>query len=119
MAFLVCYSRLGGTDEHRGPNKAIYLDQHFYELIYDGCRSDAGAYIILRKIALLRYKSPVLVISTDQLALLRHELSRFEESGVVHPQLAEFQQVCIKAASDGCALTISGDMYPELWKVRE
>jgi len=92
------------------------MDQGFYELIYEHCRSDAGPYVILREIALLRYKSPTLVIRQDRLKVLDHELTEFEASGISHPQIKEFRLVCAKANADGCALTISGDMYPELWR---
>ena len=115
VAFLVCYSWSPPDDHPR--HKAIYLNQQFYELIYDECRSDLRPYVVLREIALLKYKSPTLVVSGDRLALLDRELMDLERSGMSHPQLSEFRQVCTKAASDGCALTISGDMYPELWKL--
>ena len=115
MAFVVCYSWSPPDDHTR--HGAIYVNQRFYESIYKHCRSTDSPYVVLREIALLRYKSPTLVVSGDQLALLGRELMTLEESGVSHPQIAEFIQVCSKATSDGCALTISGDMYPELWKL--
>src|SRR5688572_11162529 len=59
MAFLVCYS--SSLDDHTR-NTAIYLDQAFYELIFAHCASDPGRYAVLRKIALLRYKSPTIMI---------------------------------------------------------
>jgi hypothetical protein len=114
MAFLVCYSRFPPDDHTR--HKAIYLDQRFYKLIYDRCRSEVGPYIVLKEIALLRYKSPTLVVSGERLALLDQDLNRLAESGASHPQIAELRQVSAKAVTDGCALTVSGDMYPELWK---
>jgi hypothetical protein len=112
VALLVCYSRYPPDDHAR--DKAIYLDQRFYELIYKGCRSELGPYAVLREIALLKYKSPTLVVLGERLRLLHQELMRLEESGVSHPQIAKFRQVCIDATSNGCSLTISGDMYPEL-----
>ena len=115
MAFMVCYSWSPPDDHTR--HGAIYLNQQFYELIFENCRSEHGPYVVLREIALLRYKSPTLVISGDRLALLDQELLHLEESGASHSQIAGLRQVCAKAILDGCALTISGDMYPELWKM--
>jgi hypothetical protein len=40
--------------------------------------------------------------------------AQLEESGFSHPQIAEFRRACRKAQDDGCVLTISGDMHPEL-----
>jgi hypothetical protein len=93
------------------------LNQQFYELIFKHCRSTGDPYIVLREIAQLKYKSPTLIVSGDRLALLDRELATLDESKLRHPQIGELRRVCSKAISDGCALTISGDMYPELWKV--
>jgi hypothetical protein len=114
MAFVVCYSWSPPDDHTR--HRAIYLDQQFYELIYGRCRSEGDRYSVLREIALLKYKSPILVVSGERLALLDQELKRLAESGASHPQTAVLRQVCAKAMADGCALTVSGDMYPELWR---
>ena len=116
MAFMVCYSWHPPDDHTR--HGAIYLNQQFYEQIFTGCRSEHGPYVVLREIALLKYKSPTLVVSGDRLTLLDRELMSLHESGVFHPQVAEFRRVCTKAIADGCSLTISGDMYPELWKTQ-
>jgi hypothetical protein len=115
VAFLVCYSRSPPDDHTR--DKAIYLDQQFYELIFKWCRDEHGHYLVLREIALLKYKSPRLVVAGDRLALLDQELMTLEESGASHPQIEKFLQVCTKATSNGLALTISGDMCPELWEM--
>jgi hypothetical protein len=115
VAFKVCYSWSPPDDHTR--HGAIYLNQKFYEVIFKNCRSEHGPYLVLRDIALLKYKSPPLVVSDDRLAQLNRELKCLEESGMSHPQIEGFRQVCTKAKSDGCALTISGDMYPELWKM--
>jgi hypothetical protein len=112
---MVCYSWTPPDDHTR--QGAIYLSQQFYELIFKNCRSERGPYLVLREIALLKYKSPTLVISGDRLALLGRELMSLEQCHESHRQIAEFRKVCTKAISDGCALTISGDMYPELWKI--
>jgi hypothetical protein len=114
MAFVVCYSWSPPEDHTR--HGAIYLDQQFYELIYSRCRSQGCPYSVLREIALLKYKSPTLVVSGERLALLDQDLKRLAESGASHSQTAVLRQVCAKAIADGCALTVSGDMYPELWR---
>lgn len=114
MAFVVCFSWSPPDDHTR--HGAIYLDQRFYELIYGRCRFEGGPYTVLREIALLRYKSPTLAVAGDRLRLLDQDLSRLAESGASHPQIAALRQVIAKAVTDGCSLTASGDMYPELWR---
>ena len=111
MAFLVCYLL---PHEDHARNRATYLDQQFYELIFENCRLENGAYPLLSEIALLKYKSPTLIIEIHNLFALEHELATFELLKPGHPQIEAFKRVCGKARSDGCALTISGDMYPEL-----
>jgi hypothetical protein len=98
MAFLVCFS--SSLADHT-LNKAIYLDQAFYELIYAHCRSERERY-------------PTIIVGPDRLTSLPGELAMLSASGASHAQMAEFSQVCARAQSDGCSLTISGDMYPEL-----
>jgi hypothetical protein len=113
MALLVCYSSSPPADH--GRNKAIYLDQEFYGLIFALCRSDRRPYAVLREMASLRYKSPVMVVSGERLDSLDEELAAFEaSSGQKHRQIAEFRRVCANAKVEGCALTVSGDKYPEL-----
>jgi|SRR5689334_3268928 len=112
MAFLVCYSRSAPDDHTR--RKAIYLDQTFYELIFRQCMIERSHYANLSVIASLRYKSPLLVVTGENLDSLTHELTALEGSGQTHPQLSEFREVCAKAKADVCDLSISGDMYPEL-----
>ncbi len=48
------------------------------------------------------------VSSTKPVAGRRTYTSQFKREAV------ELRQVCAKAMSDQCSLTISGDMYPEL-----
>ena len=112
MAFLVRFSTLPPDDNSL--TRAIYLDQQFYESIFAHCRNEAGPYQILRRIALLRYKSPSLFVVGDDLQLLDQELVHFAESSRGHPQIAPFRQVCVEAGASGRALIVSGDMYPEL-----
>ena len=112
MAFLVCYSRSAPDDHTR--QGAIYLDQKFYEMIFRHCLMERSYYAILSVVASLRYKSPLLVVAENQLETLANELEDLEAAGHSHPHLAEFRQVCVQAKADGCNLSISGDMYPEL-----
>jgi hypothetical protein len=112
MAFLVCYSKSAPHDHTE--RTAVYLDQQFYEVVFQHCTSDRSHYPSLSVIASLRYKSPLLVIPTAQLRSLAEELQTLAQLGQQHPQLAELEQVCAKALSDGYSLSISADMYPEL-----
>jgi hypothetical protein len=112
MAYLVCYSRSAPSDHSR--EKAIYLDQEFYETIFQYCLVDRSKYPVLSVLASLRYKSPLLVVSGEEIDALTSELTKIHESGHAHPQLTEFRHVCTKAKADGCNLSISGDMYREL-----
>ena len=50
MAFVVCYSWSPPDDHTR--HGAIYLDQRFYELIYDRCRSESGQRCLDKRSAL-------------------------------------------------------------------
>jgi hypothetical protein len=70
---------------------------------------------ILSKIASLKYKSPILFVLPDQLSTLFLELTKLKDAKPPHPQIEEFQNVCDTAILSGCVLTISGDMYPELY----
>jgi hypothetical protein len=112
MAFLVCYSA-NPPHDHLA-NKAIYLDQSFYELAFLHCRGKQGSFRTLGEIASLRYKSPVFVVSHEQLPVLVNELQQLACSGSFHPQVSELCAVCVVAQNNGHALTISADMYPEL-----
>jgi hypothetical protein len=113
MAFLVCYSR-SAPDDHVVRQEAIYLDQKFYETIFQHCMVKRSFFAVLSVVASLRYKSPLIVVAGNEIDLLVAELTNLEESGHSHPQIAEFRQVCAKAKTDGYSLSISGDMYPEL-----
>jgi hypothetical protein len=110
MAFLVCYSRNPPFDHCK--SEAIYLDQGFYELIWSVCRVAQPPYLILGKVACLRYKSPVLPVPLAELSTLDQELVRLGESS--HEQIVDLRTTCWLAAAQGLALTVSGDMYPEL-----
>ena len=112
MAFLVCYSK-SAPDDH-GRQRAIYLDQKFYQLIFRHCMKYRSDYAVLSVVASLRYKSPILVLDGDDLDRLVQEVGCLEYAGNSHPQFAELRHICAKAKADGFSLTISGDMYPEL-----
>ena len=112
MAFLVCYSH---DPPHDHPtNRAIYLDQSFYEMIFRECRRPDSDYVILKEIASLRYKSPTLVLSQESLEILQSELDRLDAHEYFHSRIAEFKIVIGTAINRNCSLTISGDMYREL-----
>ncbi len=111
MAFLVCYSIL--LSDH-AKDKAIYLDQRFYELIFRNCRRESSGFILLRQISLLRYTSPRILISAEQLSTLEAELDKLGTLHSSHSQIEEFKTVCQNAVQKGKSLTISGDMYREL-----
>jgi hypothetical protein len=112
MALLVCFSCSAPNDHMK--RKAIYLDQAFYGLIFRHCREKRSHYSNLSVIAALRYEGPLLVVHDDQLAALALELDELARSGHLHPQLVAFRNVCREAEAEGCSLSISGDMYPEL-----
>ena len=63
--------------------------------------------------SLLRYKSPGILIPTEQLSTLVSELDKLGELKR-HPQIEEFKTVCQNAVQNGSNLTISGDMHTEL-----
>ena len=112
MAFLVCYSIAPPSDHAK--DTAVHLDQGFYRSIFRSCRREDSGYSVLRDIALLRYKSPTLTVPKDRLTLLIGELVQLETSNDNHPQINKFRSVRENAIARECALTISGDMYPEL-----
>ncbi len=68
----------------------------------------------MRDIALLRYKSPTLVVPNTSLESLNKEIMRLTADGVEHSQISRFQTVVNTAMNSGFSLSISGDMYPEL-----
>lgn len=109
MAFLVCYSEQL-TDHTK--ERALYLDQGFYELVFSHCRTNQ--FNFMRRLAVLRYKSPTQMIACGHLGELLQELNIMEQNGLAHPQLAELRQACRVAKNRGVGLTISGDMHPEL-----
>ena len=92
-----------------------YLPQKCYESLFRSTAPRDHGYTILRRIALLRYKSPTLTVPTHQLNKLSGELDRFDHDSPGHPAIAEFRVACENAITDGHALWVSGDMYPEMY----
>ncbi len=83
-------------------------------MIFSHCRAAESGYSILRDIALLRYKSPALIVPHTSLESLNKELARLAQDGLQHSQISDFQSVVNTARNSGASLAISGDMYPEL-----
>ena len=112
MAYLVCYSQ-NPPDDHT-QKTALYLDQKFYAMIFVSCRTATEVYPILSKVASMRYKSPTLTVENSYLPTLESELDSLEASGQQHPQIKDLKSAIRRAKVSEFALTISGDMYPEL-----
>ena len=112
MALLVCYSQDPPSDHTL--DKAVYLDQSFYIMLVSRCVCRDSSYTLLREIAELRYKSPTKSIQPDDVSILEADLTRLTEAGEDHSQIAQFRTACATAIERGCALTVSGDMHPEL-----
>ena len=108
MAFLVCYSR--SLDDHT-KDRAAYLPQSFYELIFNVCCDDATTYPVLHLIARLKYHSPTMLMSSGELPGLINELHRLGDAGAGGRDLLASAQEAMRRS---CSLTISGDMHPEL-----
>ena len=111
MALAVCYSHR--LEDHLQRN-AIYLEQSFYALIFRVCRADRATFPLLAEIASLRYKGPEMIVDPSRIASLRDELDSLRRLGHDHPQISFLADVVTQANSEGCTLTIHGDMYPEL-----
>ncbi len=111
MALLVCFCEKGSEVDWR--NKAIYLDQRFYGLLFDYYRkreSDSA----LKAMVALGYGDEY-VIPLDRLSEPLDELRHIASEGVLpHPQVDALASVFIEAASRKLDLAISGDMYPDL-----
>jgi hypothetical protein len=112
MAYRVCYSSYPPEDHTTDP--AIYLDQEFYELIFEHCRGEGSDFTVLKTIAELRYKSPTFFLDADSLKMLVCELNRLPDIGLLHLQVPDFRNVADTALRRNYSLSISGDMYPEL-----
>jgi hypothetical protein len=108
MAILVRYA----GNEH---DRAIYLSQRFYQRIHRKASKERSGYTVLREIALLKYKSPTMIVGGERLENLITDLKKLEGAILFGKQEAtDFLAVCEKASANGQALWISGDMYPEL-----
>ncbi|HZF00123.1 MAG TPA: hypothetical protein VE981_24145 [Planctomycetota bacterium] len=108
MAILVRYER-------NELERAIYLSQSFYRLIHRKARQEGSGYSVLRDVALLKYKSPTLTIGGDRLGQLVTDLQKLSGATILgRKEVSDFLAICEKAAANGQALWVSGDMYPEL-----
>ena len=108
MAFLVCYSE---TTEDHARERAAYLPQAFYELIFEVCRDEGSGYPVLGEMARLRYDGPAMQVGPDRLPQLMVELRNLGTRGRGAVDLLAAAE---EAKVRGCSLTISGDMHPEL-----
>ena len=111
MALAVCYSHR--LEDHL-QRHAIYLEQTFYVLIFRVCRADTTTFPLLAEIASLRYKSPDMIVDPSRIASLHNELDSLRRLGHDHHQISLLADVVDRAVSEGCTLTVHGDMYPEL-----
>ena len=110
MAFLVCYSKAGSVDWGQ---KAMYLEQSFYELLFESC-ADRVEFPVLGEVTTLTYDDEV-VIDGDQLEELQSELQKILALPCVyHEQALAFIEVAGRAQESGIGLAIAGDMYPVL-----
>lgn len=111
MALLVCFHDAGSAVNWS--NKAIYLDQGFYELLFDyykGHRNESP----LKGMVAIGYDEEF-IIAGSQIEESLTELARIASEGKVqHPQLQSLRNVLREAASRNCQLAIAGDMYPDL-----
>lgn len=111
MALAVCYSHR--IEDHL-QRHAIYLEQTFYALIFRVCRADRVTFPLLAEIASLRYKSPEMMVDPRRVASLHDEIHSLRRLGHDHHQISLLADVVTQAVSEGCTLTVHGDMYPEL-----
>ena len=105
MAFLVAYKRNGKEVDWK--DKAIYLDQNFYEMIMssDMTKDDNP---VLEKFASMGYGDEYHLTIAD-LALLHQELEHLQGGGT-----EEFKELVVEVLSQDLELAISGDMHPVL-----
>lgn len=111
MAFLVCYSK---TVEDHTNEQATYLDQNFYEKLFNECSSIENRYAILGKIANLKYKSPTMSIDEGDLQIALDELDQLPDRLQQHKSTHAFRNALEEAIDRKCIVTISADMYREV-----
>jgi hypothetical protein len=56
----------------------------------------------------------VMIVDPHHVASLHLELDALNLQGHRHPQISALNEVVARAISEGCTLTVHGDMYPEL-----
>lgn len=86
MAILVRYQKAS----KEGSEKSVYLDYSFYKMIFNETTLRSNNLIIVKQIALLRYKSLTLELNKPQLELLTKELQKLSMLGYTHYQIDEF-----------------------------
>lgn len=110
MAFLVSYSQSGNTNWR---DKAIYLDQHFYEQIFNRCKA-ADGFRLLGSIAALGYGDQLLMHGSELSDLATEIDIAKSASKLIHPQADQLKTIALDSLSMGLDLAVSGDMYPVL-----
>jgi len=106
MAFLICFKKPGTTVDYT--DKALYLQQDFYELIFSQCIERH----VLGRIAKLGYGDAI-ELGCVELEKLKDELAQLTQKGQ-NEAAVEFIQTIDESLSAGNSLVISGDMYPVL-----
>ncbi|MCW1923243.1 hypothetical protein OKA05_11825 [Luteolibacter arcticus] len=111
MALLVCFHE--ACSEVDWSKKVIYLDQRFYELLFDYCKepeSDSP----LKAMVSIGYDDEIILTGT-QVSETLSDLERIYAAGkVIHPQVPLLCEVLREAVSRRCELAVAGDMHPDL-----
>jgi len=106
MAFLVCFKKSDCTFDWR--DKAIYLDQEFYKLIY--YNRDKSR--ILDSVSKLGYDDEM-EIENSELNELKRELVKLDPLNR-YPKIKSLLEVIDVSISSKYNLMIAGDMHPVL-----
>ena len=111
MAFLVCYHN--DEDCIDWSNKAIYLDQSFYQLMQNYLKKEAGESILKNMVSIGYDDECIIAAGKVKYALI--ELTEVVHAGnLKHAQIQQLADVFKNAISNDCGLAIGGDMYPDL-----
>lgn len=111
MALLVCFREPGSRVNWA--NKAIYLDQSLYEMLFAHYRRKTGG-SPLKKLVSIGCDDEVF-FAEPQIKGLLEELLRVAATGdVVHPQVSLLCSVLREAVARRCELAVAGDMHPDL-----
>lgn len=116
MALLLCFTETN-DDQIDWSNKALYLDQKFYERIFEQMQH-VEVSSALRNLTSIGYGEEYVVKAND-LCKLRSELVSLQENqSDVKPQIVRFIAAVEKAIAAEKELIVSGDMFPDLSKTR-